>query len=86
MQDRASVQDSDDEGSLSPEKLPELDLEPNESFFDIGDGGDNAESAVIREEDRHGDGEDSNGNGLRNSAGAESAGKICYLVLLIYQS
>ena len=28
------VQDSDDELGLSPEKLPQLEVRPNDSFFD----------------------------------------------------
>ena len=60
MQDKAAIQDSDDEGSLSPEKLPQLELDPDESFFDTIDGGEeeagplNGDDDELRVRERNG--------------------------------
>lgn len=40
MPSRPVIRDSDDEQSVSPEKLPQIDLNPSDSFFDgIGGSG-----------------------------------------------
>ena len=52
MPSPSEIQDSDGEEGVSPEKLPEVNISPNESFFDgIGssrglDGGKDAPEAL----------------------------------------